>query len=174
MPSVVCLAEVTVHIAACELGVHVPVSRVQQRVVREHHPPRWGDHGHSGRILCTLCRVPPNLTAIQCRFQIELTRLLPYTVLRSSSGNALVVTVDLPVDDQVTGSYGAATSVITESRLPDAGFQKACLREAPPSDRRPQRPFITTPALAMRCKRTHASVGDSPSSRRCIQPVYLL
>ena len=129
---------------------------------------------HSARILCTLCRVPPDLTAIQCRFQIELTRLLPYTVLRSSSGNALVVTVDLPVDDQVTGSYGAATSVITESRLPDAGFQKACLREAPPSDRRPQRPFITTPALAMRCKRTHASVGDSPSSRRCIQPVYLL
>ena len=43
--------------------------RVQQGIVREHHSRRWGDHGHSGRILCTLCRVPPDLTVIQCRLK---------------------------------------------------------------------------------------------------------
>ena len=108
LQSVVCLAEVTVHVAACELGVHVPVPRVQQGIVREHH-------GHSGRILCTPCRVPPDLTVIQCRSQIEPTKLLSCADLRSSSGDALAVTVDLPVEDQVTGSYDAATSVIMES-----------------------------------------------------------
>ena len=109
------MAEVTIHVAACELGVHVPVPRAQQGIVREHNSRRWGDHGHSGRILCTLCRVPPDLTVIQCRSQIEPTKLLSCADLRSSSGDALAVTVDLPVDDQVSGSDGAATSVIMES-----------------------------------------------------------
>ena len=72
----VCLAEVTVHIAACELGVHVPVPRVQQRVVREPHPPQWSHPVHSvpgtSRPYCNLSfsNRTHKVVAIHC-FKIE-------------------------------------------------------------------------------------------------------